>query len=91
MDIFAYVGENMHNGIGVDRRVGTSYRLTDFHGAQIGTCTLATSWRVNSYIGSRMYQIYARVDGRDYTGRGFGEGMSVRLRETAESKRRNGQ
>lgn len=52
-------------------------------------CFLSTSWRVNSYIGTHMFQIYARVEGRDYTGRGFGEGMCVNLRETAESARKN--
>lgn len=32
----------------------------------------------------------ARIAGREYTGRGFGEGMCVSLRETAASKRKRG-
>ncbi|HRP25356.1 hypothetical protein [Thauera sp.] len=61
--------------------------LTTWAGDVIGTVTLRTSWRVNSYVGSRMYQAYARVGGREFTGRTFGEGMAVVLRETAASKR----
>jgi hypothetical protein len=67
--------------MGCERHGRTSRRaLTDWHGAKIGTCFLSSSWRVRSYIGSRMYQIYATVDRRDYVGRGFGEGMAVKLR-----------
>jgi hypothetical protein len=34
--------------------------------------------------------IRARVAGREYTGRGFGECMAVMFRETAASKRKRG-
>jgi hypothetical protein len=61
--------------------------LTDWHGNKIGVCRMPRSWRVNSYIGNRMYQIYASVDGVEYTGRGFGEGMVVVLRPTAKQRR----
>lgn len=84
----AYVGRNRRDGMGVDRIVGSTHELTDWHGAAIGTCTLGQSWPVRSYVGSRMYQIYAWREGREYTGRGFGEGMAVVLRETAASKRK---
>ena len=54
--------------------------LTDWHGRTIGTWRAVSSWRVNSFIGSRMYQIEAVVNGATYTGRGFGEGMIYRGR-----------
>ena len=85
--ILAYVGKNNKNGMGVDRIVGSTHDLTDFRGNKIGKCTLPRSWRVNSYVGSHMYQIYAWTNGKEYTGRGFGQGMAVILRETAASKR----
>lgn len=49
--------------------------LTDWHGKAIGTCYIQQSWPVRSYIGSRMCQIVAFIDGIKYTGRGFGESM----------------
>lgn len=70
-----YVGKTIHTGCRL---------LTDWHGNQIGTCYLSSSWPVRSYIGSRMYQIYATINGIQYTGRGFGEGMSVRLKRCAK-------
>ncbi|UUV43265.1 hypothetical protein RCCWILLIS_93 [Rhodobacter phage RcCWillis] len=84
-NLVAYVGESLKSGAGIDRELYSRNILTDWHGNRIGTCYLSNSWPVNSYIGSRMYQIYAWVDGKEYTGRGFGRGMSVNLRETALS------
>ena len=84
--IVGYVGDKIENsgvGIGNTRPRRT---LTDWHGKQIGTCFLSSSWPINSYIGLRMYQIYAKVNGVDYTGRGFGKGMSVNLRPCAKPK-----
>lgn len=79
--LVAYVGKTIGDGMGCDRHGRTSRRaLVDWHGTQIGTCFISSSWPVRSYIGTHMNQIYARVDGVDYTGRGFGEGMSVLLR-----------
>ncbi len=57
---------------------------TNCRGDQIGTCVLASSWRVHNYIGSHMHQIYATIEGVKYTGRGFGEGMIVNLRRCAK-------
>jgi hypothetical protein len=56
--------------------------LTDWHGNEIGICQTRSSWLRRHPIGSltRMYQIYAWINGVKYTGRGLGEGMSVRLR-----------
>lgn len=80
-NIVAYVGKTLGDGMGVERHGSTSRRaLTDWQGNQIGTCYLSSSWRIHSYLGSHMHQIYARIDGRDYTGRGLGEGMAVVLR-----------
>lgn len=75
--IVAYVGDFLLSGLTGQR---DTRKLTDWHGNVIGTCTLASSWRINSYISDRMYQIYATVDGRRYTGRGCGEGMVCKLR-----------
>lgn len=69
----AYVGEKL--------TTGTAHTLTDWHGKPIGTCYFNKGWKVRSCIGDRMYQIYATVDGVHYTGRGFGKGMCVNLRE----------
>ena len=50
--------------------------LTDWHGNKIGTCYISSTWKTpHSYVSDVMHQIYARVDGVDYTGRGAGEGM----------------
>jgi hypothetical protein len=71
-----YVGKPLGDGMGIDRFGPTSRRaLNDWHGNQIGTCYISQSWRVFSYMGSHMCQIYATIDGVTYTGRGFGEGM----------------
>ena len=87
--IVAYVGKPIGDGLGLDRFGSRSRRvLTDWYGNQIGFCFSRKSWPVRSYIGSRMYQFYATIGGREYTGRSFGEGMSIVLRETADSKRK---
>ena len=88
-EIIGYVGKCCFNGMGCDRVVGSNWELVDWQGKRIGWVRQGSSWRVRSHLGSRMYQFYATIGGREYTGRGFGEGMSVRLRETAESKRRS--
>ena len=49
--------------------------LQNWEGKAIGTWRAIASWPIRSYMGSRMYQIRAWIDGRCYTGRGFGEGM----------------
>jgi hypothetical protein len=85
----AYIGKDLKCGMGVDRIIGTSYEVTTWTGAKICCATKGSEWRVNSYIGSHMAQFYARLKGREYTGRGFGEGMCITFRETAQSKRDN--
>lgn len=62
--------------------------VTTFAGNRLGYAQMVSSWRVRSYVGSTMYQFRARIAEREYTGRGFGEGMSIVFRETAASKRK---
>lgn len=62
---------------------GANGTLTDWHGNAIGTWKSTASWRVDSFIGTHMHQIEARVDGVDYTGRGFGKGMLYRGKRKA--------
>lgn len=61
--------------------------VTTWTGHKLGFAYCGAKWRVNSYLGSHMHQFTARVAGREYTGRGLGEGMAVVFRETAASKR----
>lgn len=85
--LVAYIGKPKGNGMGCDRVVGQSWEVTDWHGKVIGFATRGATWNVNSYIGRIMSQWYARIDGREYTGRGFGQGMSIVLRRTAAQRR----
>ena len=74
--------------IGDELKYGRVSRVTTWAGDMLGTCVPTSNWRVyNSAYGSRMYQVTARVGDREFTGRTFGQGMSVVLRETAASKR----
>jgi hypothetical protein len=85
----AYLDKPNRNGMGCDRVIGQTYPVIVWTGLKVGFATKGSSWRVSSYIGDEMSQFYARVGGREYTGRSFGEGMCITLRETAESKRNN--
>lgn len=86
--ILAYIGAPKGNGMGCDRVVGQSYEVTDWHGTVIGFATKGAQWPVNSCVGTYMAQYYARIDGREYTGRSFGQGMAIVLRLTAASARK---
>ena len=83
--IFAYIGQPKGNGLGCDRTVGQSYPVTVWSGHVIGNATRGRGWR-QGY--DTFHQYYARIAGREYTGRSAGPGMWIKLRETAESKRR---
>lgn len=61
--------------------------VTTWTGDRLGSCYLGRGWRVHSYMGSRMYQATAWINGREFTGRTFGGGMLILLRETAASRR----
>lgn len=68
-------------------------RITTWTGGELGSLTLGLGWVVRSCFGSRMYQGEARIRASDgttyvYTGRTFGGGMCISLRETAASRRR---
>lgn len=78
-----------------EQREGTNYvacrlwNVTTWTGNILGTAQISSSWSTpKSFVGSRMYQFKARIGGREYTGRGYGEGMSIVFRETAASKRK---
>ena len=86
----AYIGAPQRNGMCGDRIVGQSWDVTDWQGNKLCSATKGASWRVNSYIGNTMSQWYCRKAGREYTGRGFGQGMSIVFRETAASRRARG-
>lgn len=64
------------------------WHITTWAGDVLGTVVLGSGWRVNSCFGPRMYQATAWVNGREFTGRTFGAGMCISLRETAASKRK---
>jgi len=83
-EFVAYVGGKVN-----DFHYNT-HELTTWTGDRIGTVRLGSGWRVNSYMGTRMYQAHATVNNRQFTGRTFGAGMAVVLRETAASKRKRG-
>jgi len=64
--------------------------LGNWHGGRMGTWRATSSWRVQSHYGTHMYQIIATLDdGRIYTGRGFGEGMSFRGKRIASQRRKS--
>lgn len=89
-EIFAYVGEANSDGMGLDRTAGQTWPITVWTGQPIGYATRGRPWRVHSYVGTHMAQYYARIRGREYTGRSFGPGLYIRLKETAASKRARG-
>lgn len=62
-------------GVATVERPGLVGELHDAASKKIGWCKIVSKWKVNSWIGSHMFQIEATVDGKTYTGRGFGHGM----------------
>jgi hypothetical protein len=75
-------------GVYISKAPDGSLRVTVWTGIELGRAYVTSSWRINSPLSSRMYQYAATIAGREYTGRGMGEGMFVSLRLTAEAKRR---
>lgn len=86
--IFAYVGAPapLRNTLDSEQHAGRIYPITVWTGHVIGNATRGNGWR-QGY--DTFHQYYARIAGREYTGRSTGPGMWIKLRETAESKRRN--
>lgn len=73
------------NGIVVGYPHGTELRTCD--GKVIGTCQVVSVFKMArwSYIGGWYMSCYrAVVDGKQYYGRGFGDGMLLRLRKCAK-------
>ena len=61
--------------------------VTTWAGDPLGVARVLSSWPVRSYVGSRMRQYCVCINGANYTGRGFGEGMLVMLRRVASERR----
>lgn len=63
--------------------------VTTWTGLPIGFAYETSKWRTpRSFVSLTMSQFTATIGGRQYTGRGAGDGMSIVLRETAASKRK---
>ena len=79
--VIGYVGDVLE-----EFPIGAKLRaLTNWHGLQIGTIRLTSSWRTpRSYVSSHYYQAYAKVDGVTYTGRTAGKGMIFKGRRAAK-------
>ena len=80
--------------MGAPDRDATNYRsaqpwpVTTWCGHRLGHAFVSAKWRVISYTGTHMHQFTAYIAGREYTGRGFGEGLCVSFRLTAAAKRK---
>lgn len=57
--------------------------LTNWHGAQIGTYRITSSWPIQSAISTMMHQVEARIGRTIYTGRSCGIGMIYRGKSKA--------
>jgi len=63
---------------------GKDGRLNDWHGQQIGTYRILSTWRTpRSFISSTMSSIECFVNGIRYVGRGAGIGMILRAKRSA--------
>lgn len=60
--------------------------LNDWHGRPLGRWWIVSSWPVQSFTGSTMHQIEARVNGVTYTGRGFGKGVIYKGKRKAKQR-----
>ena len=56
--------------------LGQNGQLTDWHGNVLGTYRITATWRTpRSFVSATMHQVYATVNGVQYTGRSAGVGM----------------
>ena len=55
--------------------IGARGELRAWSGEVLGMCRVVGRWPVRSHWASHMLQVEATIDGRTYTGRGFGNGM----------------
>jgi hypothetical protein len=56
--------------------------LTDWHGKQIGTYRVLSSWPIHSFITDRMYSVECFVNGVRYVGRSAGAGMAINAKRS---------
>ena len=61
--------------------------VVSWGGLHIAPATVTHKWRVQSWYGTHMHQVRVRIGKREFTGRGWGVGMSIALRETAASRK----
>lgn len=62
---------------------GADGKLNDWHGSQIGTYRVMSTWRApRSFVSSTMSTIECFVEGVRYVGRGAGKGMVVRAKRS---------
>jgi len=63
--------------------LGKSGSLTDWHGKQIGTYRILSTWRTpRSYVSSTMSSVECFVDGVRYVGRSAGLGMVINAKRS---------
>ncbi|MEM9356053.1 MAG: hypothetical protein AAGB04_07565 [Pseudomonadota bacterium] len=60
--------------------LGKNGKLHDWHGRELGTYRITSSWRIHSYMTNTMNQVEAVVQGVTYTGRSGGVGLVYRGR-----------
>ena len=60
--------------------LGNDGVLQDWHGKQLGTYHITSTWSIHSWISTTMHQVEAIVAGVKYTGRSCGVGMIYRGR-----------
>lgn len=63
--------------------LGKGSILSDWHGKQIGTYTILSSWPIHSYVTNRMYSVECFVNGVRYIGRSAGVGMSINAKRSS--------
>ena len=54
--------------------------ITTWHGEFIAPAKVTSTWRINSWISDKMHQVYAKVDGKWFTGRTTGAGMIIKMK-----------
>jgi hypothetical protein len=66
---------------------GEGNRLNDWHGNQIGTYRILSTWRTpRSFFSSTMSSIECMVNDTRYVGRGAGKGMILRAKRSPKQK-----
>ena len=58
-------------------------KVKSWHGETLGTYRITSTWRIYSAWSSSMSQVYARINGIEYTGRSMGVGFSFKGKRVA--------